>query len=234
MKKMSKYAIVDYRVTDIVVKRLEEYFDKVILSPKLRTYEAICGHPDIGMCKLDNRKAIVCPSAYQYYKNELPDIEIICGSSEPLDKYPNDILYNSACEKDIAIHNFKFTDKITLAQIEQKFLKRINVKQGYSKCSICFIGSGGIITDDEGIYEILNNKGLDVLKIDRGQIILKGMDYGFFGGATGYIDNKLFLNGEVKFLYDSKKILDYLKKHNTELIEINEGAVADIGTIICF
>ena len=234
MKKMSKYAIIDYRTADNAKKSLEKYFDRIILSPELHVNKAICGHPDIGMCKIDDSKAVVCRSAYEYYKKELPDIEIICGSSEPSEKYPGDVFYNCACGNNTAIHNFKFTDKITLAEIEQKFSKRINVQQGYSKCSICFTGNNGIITDDAGIYKILKNNGLDVLKIENGKIILNGMNYGFFGGATGCTDNKLFLNGEIKYLDDAEIIINYLKEHQTELIEINKGNIVDIGSIICF
>lgn len=231
---MSKYAIIDYRLNKSARKCLETYFDRVIPSCKLNVNSSINGHPDIGMCKISNRKAVVCPSAYEYYKKELPDIEIICGSSEPSQIYPEDVLYNAACENSVAIHNFEFTDKITLAEIKQKFTKHINVQQGYSKCSICFTGSNGIITDDEGIYRELKNSSFDVLKINKGKIILNGMNYGFFGGSTGYLDNKLFLNGEIKYLDDSQIIINYLKNHNTELIEISKGYIEDIGTIICF
>lgn len=233
MIKMSKYAIVDYRLDKNAVKSLEQHFDKVVPSVKLDVNPSICGHPDLSVCKIDEDKITVCPSAYEYYKNELPDIKIICGSSEPFGKYPKDIFYNAACGNHIAVHNFKFTDKITLAQIEQKFSKHINVQQGYSKCSISFTGNNGMITDDDGIYENLIIHGFDALKIKRGKIILSGMNYGFFGGATGYSENKLFLNGEIKYLDDAEIIIDYLKKHDTELIEVNKGFVVDIGTIVC-
>lgn len=231
---MSKCAVIDYRVNETVNKALKMHFDRIIPSFKLNVNPAINGHPDLGMCKIDNRKAIVCPSAYEYYKKELPNVEIICGSSEPSEKYPEDVFYNAACENSMAVHNFDLTDKITLAEIKQKFLKHINVQQGYSKCSICFTGNNGIITDDDGIYKNLKKSGFDILKIKKGKIILNGMNYGFFGGSTGYINNKIFLNGEIKYLDDAEVITNYLKEHKTELIEINKGPVTDIGTIICF
>ena len=230
---MSKYAIIDFRASGKAISALNNYFDKVIPSFPLNVNPAICGHPDIGVCKIGDDRIVVSPSVYKYYKNELPGIDVICGSSEPSAKYPDDVFYNAACGNTLAVHNFKFTDKITLAEIKQKFSKHINVEQGYSKCSICLINGDGIITDDEGIYKKLTKPNSDVLKINKGKIILKGMNYGFFGGSTGYIDKKLFLNGEIKYLDDAEIIINYLKEHNTELIEINKGSIEDIGTIIC-
>lgn len=234
MKKMSKCAIVDYRASEETIDNLKRYFNKVILTKPVKTYEAICGHPDIAVCKISDNQIITCPSLYEYYKNELPDVDVMSGSSEPLKNYPDDVFYNAACFGDVAIHNFKFTDKITLAVIEQKFSKHINVGQGYSKCSVCFVNSQAIITDDDGIYKNALDYNLDVLKIQKGNIFLKGMDYGFFGGATGTSDNKIFLNGSIETLEDCIEIKMFLKKYNVELIELKRGQIEDIGSIICF
>ena len=59
------------------------------------------------------------------------------------------------------------------------------------------------------------------------------MDYGFFGGATGTYKDKIFLNGSVDTLDESKEIKSYLKKHSVELIELKTGTIEDIGSIIC-
>lgn len=230
---MSKYAIIDYRASEETIANLKKYFCKVVFTKPVKTYEAICGHADISVCKISDNRIIVCPSLYEYYKNELPDINVMSGSFEPLQSYPDDVYYNAACCGDVAIHNFKFTDKITLAVIEQKFLKRINVGQGYSKCSVCFVNPNAIITDDDGIAKNAANNNIDVLKISKGKVFLKGMDYGFFGGATGTYKDKIFLNGSVDTLDESKEIKSYLKKHSVELIELKTGTIEDIGSIIC-
>lgn len=233
MKKLSKYAIVDYRTSEETIDNLKKYFCKVIFTKPVNTYEAICGHADISVCKISDNHIITCPSLYEYYKNELPDINVMSGSFEPLKCYPDDVYYNAACYGDTAIHNFKYTDKITLAVIEQKFSKRINVRQGYSKCSVCFVNSGAIITDDDGIAKKAANHNIDVLKISKGKVLLKGMDYGFFGGATGTYKDKIFLNGSLDTLDESKEIKMFLKKHDIELIELKSGAIEDVGSIIC-
>ena len=230
---MSIFAIIDYRAKKEAIVCLYKFFDKVVLTSPLNVQQAIDGHADISVCKIADNEIVVCPSLYNYYKSELPEINIFKGSSEPDYKYPNDVIYNAACSGSVAIHNFEFTDKTTLAVIKQKFSKHINVHQGYSKCSICFVKNNGLITDDEGIYKEVKNHEIDALKITKGDVKLHGMNYGFFGGATGCFENKLFLNGEVKYHKDKNKIVDYLNKHNVELIEIKKGPIEDIGSIIC-
>ncbi len=229
---MSIYGIIDYRAEKQAINNLKNNVDKIILSNPLDVHNSICGHPDLAVCKISDNTVIVCPSQYDYYKNHLPDINVICGRSEPSGKYPNDIFYNAACFKDAAIHNFDFTDEITLSVIKQKFSKHINVRQGYSKCSICLLDFNKFITDDEGIYEKLILNGFEGIFISKGDIKLKEMNYGFFGGATGLYNNKLFLNGELRYHKDFQKINSFLNKHNIELIEIKKGCIEDIGSII--
>lgn len=227
-----KYAIIDFRASEETIFNVRKYFSEVILTNPQKTYESICGHPDIAVCKTDNKTIITAPDDYLYYKERLQGITVICGKLNPGISYPDDVLYNVACSEDAAIHNFKFTDEITLAVIEQKFLKRIQVNQGYSKCSICVINNKGIITDDESIYNQTVNHGIDSLLITKGDVKLKGMNYGFFGGATGVYDNKLFLNGELSKHKDEKIISEFIKKYNVELIELKKGYIEDIGSII--
>ena len=232
MKKMSKYAIVDFRIKQEAIDTLSAHFDKIIKTKPINVHKSICGHADIAVCKLNNNEISVCPSQYEYYKSELPDINIICGSSEPAYKYPEDVFFNAACNNDIAVHNFQFTDKITLAVINQKFSKHINVRQGYSKCSICFINDS-VITDDDGTYNELYKNGIQALKINKGSVKLTGMDYGFFGGATGAFNNKLFVNGELRFHESELLIRNFLNEKEIEIIQLKRGALEDIGSIIC-
>jgi len=227
-----KYAIIDFRASDETIKTLKKHIKKIIFTHPKNTYESICGHPDISVCKIDNKTIVVSPDDYDYYKKQMPDINVISGELSPGKAYPDDVLYNSACTEAVAIHNFKFTDKITLAVIEQKFLKRIQVNQGYSKCSICVINNKSMITDDEGIHKKLIESDLDSLYINKGDVTLSGMNYGFFGGATGTYKDKLFLNGEISLHTDSEKIKQFLNKHDTELIELKKGFIEDIGSII--
>ena len=60
--------------------------------------------------------------------------------------------------------------------------EKINVSQGYSKCSLCIVNENSVITEDDGIAEVLKRHNMDVLKISAGDVLLSGLDYGFLGG----------------------------------------------------
>ena len=231
MKHISDYAIIDARTDPDRISELEKYVGKIVFSRKKSVAEPISTHSDISVCKISDNEIIVSPDDFDYYENELPGVNIIKGDKIPLGAYPNDVVYNAACFSDTAIHKFTLTDKIALSVIEQKFQKRINVNQGYSKCSICGFESGAAVTDDESIFKKLIDNGYDVLKISKGDVRLTGMNYGFFGGATGTIENYLVLNGSLSFHSDENLIKNFLKK-NANLIELSNNEIVDIGSII--
>lgn len=231
--KLAKYAIIDFRTDAIIIEELNKYTDKIIKTKKQNTYDSICGHADIQLCKIDDNTAVCAPNCYEYFKSQLQGINVICGDKNPCGLYPTDVLYNACCFGDYAIHNFKYTDKITLAVIEQKFSKRINVKQGYSKCSICHIGNA-VITDDDGIPKKLCEFKLDVLKLKSKDVNLNGMNYGFFGGAVGTFKNYIFSVGSIEKHSDAKCITKFLNKHNFNLIELSKNPLYDVGSIIFF
>ena len=68
----------------------------------------------------------------------------------------------------ILIHNLNFTDKKILDYCKDK--KTINVKQGYTKCSILPVKEKAIITNDKGIYDTLKNEDFDILLLPFGDI----------------------------------------------------------------
>lgn len=230
---MSNFVIIDFRAETETKNSLSKYFEIIVKTNKKNTLDAVCGHADISLCRIKDDELIVCPSDYEYYKGILTGIKLSCGCSVPATEYPYDVCYNAACFGSFAVHNFRYTDKITLAVIEQKFSNRINVNQGYSKCSICGFEDDSAITDDDGIYNKLKGNGIDVLKISKGDVKLKGMNYGFFGGATGVFENNLFLNGELKYHRDADKIKSFLKNHGINIIELKKGVLTDIGSIVC-
>ncbi len=227
----SKKAIVDYRTEKEAVERLKAYgFDVVFTKKAEKLHKAVDGHTDLQIVKvLDS--FIVCPEHFDYYKEKL-GINLISGKTELSEKYPYDIPYNMAVFGKFAVHNFQFADFVLRECIKRKFLFEIETKQGYSKCSICVVSDNAIITEDENIFKAVSGYNIDVLKIDKGSVKLNGFNYGFFGGATGLLDNTLFVNGELKYHTDSERIKQFCKKHNTDIIELKCGEITDIGSIL--
>lgn len=227
----SKNVIVDYRTNKETIQNLSYLGFNVIKSKKIDTlYEAVKGHTDLQIVKIKD-DIVVCPECYEYYKSKKLN-NLICGSSELDGKYPGDILYNAAVFGRFAVHNFRFTDSVLRECIKKNFLFEMSVNQGYSKCSICIVTDNAIITEDDSISEKLSEQNIDVLKIEKGSVELKGLDYGFFGGATGLWNNTLFINGELKYHTDGDKIKDFCKNHKVSIIELKSGRISDIGSIL--
>ena len=81
----------------------------------------------------------------------------------------------------------KYTAPELLGKVEELGLIRVNVSQGYAKCSTCVVGEDAIITYDRGIAKAADAAGMDVLVIEPGHVDLPGYDTGFIGGASGLV-----------------------------------------------
>ena len=79
----------------------------------------------------------------------------------------------------------------------------------------------------------LKSAGLDVLKIKKGDVKLQGMNYGFFGGATGKLSpDILAINGQLRYNSDKDIIISFLRNHNVHIVELKSGQVEDIGGVL--
>ena len=117
--------------------------------------------------------------------------------------------------------------------IEKNNIKKINVNQGYSKCSICIVDENSIITSDNGIYNECIKHNIDCLLIRQGYIDLFNMDYGFIGGCSGLLCNdELSFYGDIKKHPDYKKILHFVKSKNKKIISLSDENLLDLGSII--
>ena len=148
-------------------------------------------------------------------------------------EYPNDVLLNCKIIGKNIFLNPKTIAKEILDFAQNNDYNLIRVNQGYTGCSICAINESAIITDDISIYRAAQNFLNDVLFISKNSIRLNGYDYGFIGGCCGKIDhNKLAVNGRIESHKDCNKIIDFLSKHNTEIIELSAETLTDIGGIL--
>lgn len=227
----SKNVVIDYRTDIKAAEFLQSCGFNVVFSKKiLNLYEAVNGHTDLQLVRIDD--TLICaPECYEHYK-QFFDENLVCGTKKIKGSYPGDIWYNAAVFGKTAIHNFKYTDTKLYEEMKAKSLNLINVKQGYSKCSICIVSDNAIITDDEGIYKSAVENKTDALKITKGDVFLKGMNYGFFGGATGLYNDTLFVNGELKTHTDEKNIRAFCRNYNVYVAEMKKGTICDIGSVL--
>ena len=130
---------------------------EVSYNPDL--YDEISAHVDISYIKI-NDTIITSPDRFV----DLSKItKGIVGKAELSSEYPSDIPYNVCIMGKNAIHNFKYTDEIVKYKLKQEGFNFIDVKQGYTKCSVAVIDENSCITTDMDIAKKLMDNGIDVL-----------------------------------------------------------------------
>ncbi len=209
----------------------ERGFKLFYIDPNLKIDPAVSFHADMAALSLGEKKVLLSKSQLRLKEELLKEsYEVIMSDKEPFGSYPDDISLNIALFGNIAVGNFKFTDKMLLEEIKDYNL--FNVKQGYTKCSILPVNEKAIITDDESIYNSLKNT-LSVLLISKGDILLEGHEYGFIGGASAKIsENEILFFGNVKAHCDYEKIKDFLGKEGVKIIAFNELPLTDFGGMV--
>lgn len=229
-------AIIDGRVSENVVNNLEKLNIKVVRTIKCSDLEeSVSYHPDIIMHPIDHKTLIIAPNVYDYYSEELRKLGInaIKGDAFLKKEYPYDIAYNVARLKNIAIHNFKFTDEKLKFHLKKQKLEFIHVNQGYTKCSLMIIDDISAITADRVIYEKLLNLKYNVLLIEAGFVKLEGQKYGFIGGSSGnYSRDFIFVSGKFNHHPDRFRIEEFIKNREKEIIYLSKSEIEDLGTII--
>lgn len=146
--------------------------------------------------------------------------------------YPNDCLLNFADIGDYIICNKSILTKEIIDLLPKKAI--IDVKQGYSKCSVCICKSNTIITDDISVYNaVLQCDNINSLLVEKGSVHINEYDYGFIGGCCGLINkNTLFFNGDLSLHSDFDKIKKFLYDNDVNYIDIKGKPLTDIGSII--
>ena len=232
----ARIAIVDGRVDNEIVTNLEKLNITVIRSIECKELDpSISYHPDMVMQPISYDTLLIAPNVYEYYREILSPlgIKVIKGQTKLKKKYPYDIAYNVARLKDIAIHNLKYTDEVLKFYLKKQNIETLNIKQGYSKCSLAIIDDTSGITADKYMYKSLANKGYEILLIKPGYVELKGYDYGFIGGTCGNFSKKVILfSGVLNNHPDSEKIVCFIKSRNKEIKILSKKPIIDIGTII--
>ncbi len=208
----------------------------VILPSELSSLPApLQKHADLGICLVSDKKAVCPPDSFEYYKEKLAhyEIEIIKGEKALTCNYPGDSAYNVCIAGKKCFLNKSVCDRVLLDILTSEGYEIINVRQGYTKCSICPIDENSIITADVSIEKAAKEHGMDVLLISNKGIVLDGYDNGFFGGCTG-MENKstLLVNGNIDFFPDGDAVKEFLKNKGITIKNLKKGPLVDIGSIL--
>lgn len=146
--------------------------------------------------------------------------------------YPEDIKLNIKVFGKYVLCNSRFISENLKRYFIDIGFNLLNCNQGYAACSTLKINDCSAITDDESIYRTLISAGIDCLHIRKGSILLKGYDYGFIGGASGVIDNTVYFFGDIKYHPDCNRIINFIKMHGADYINLFDGPLVDIGSFV--
>lgn len=223
--------ICDKRLPLEAKQNLSKYGKIFELYSENIVYNAISCHPDIFLTQLTD-KLIVAPNtpndlfAFLNHNN----IKYIKGTSNLGVKYPETAKYNAFCNKKYFIHKQSISDTSIIENISHQTI--IDVSQAYTRCNLVSLGKKAYLTSDKSIFKTLSDIGEDVLFINPEEIKLEDFKHGFFGGACGVTNNKLFISGSLKLHTQNTEISSFVKKYNFEIIELYDGPLFDVGSIM--
>lgn len=186
--------------------------------------EPISCHPDVFMCKLgvDDDSPV-----------------IFASGSDVGFGYPSDSVFNAACTGEFFFHKLAVTNPRLLSaagsfsKSAPTGMKFVDVRQGYTKCSMVVVDRNSIITYDKGIIKACSMyPEINVLEVEPGHCFLEGYDTGFIGGCSGRVGNKVIFNGNLKAHPDFQRILSFIKSRGLDCVWFPEYELTDIGSII--
>ncbi len=203
----------------------------IVVAPNREIDPATANHSDMAVIHLGENIVIADKNQTELI-DKLTDkgFSVFKSKSEIKGEYPKDVPLNFTVIGENLIGNFNFADE-RLLQLTSS-LNRINVKQGYCKCSCFVINENALITDDRSICNNATVNGIDCLLVSKGDVSLSGHEYGFIGGASGKIskDEVLFF-GDITKHRDYKEIAAFIKKHGCEIISL-DFPLTDFGGVI--
>lgn len=215
---------------DEAKRKLAHYGEVINFETAGITAPPLSGHPDIFLCQIENT-LVVSPDIPEEIKIILKEKNLNCiyGLKKTGMDYPFCAHYNAVTTQKYLIHNLNFTDDLILKSATDR--KKINVKQGFTRCSLLMLDEENFITSDHGIFKALHNQGLQGVLVLAHDVILPGYAHGLFGGACGVNGKELFICGALKHFCDGEKIKKFAESLNYHIVELYDGPLVDVGGI---
>lgn len=187
------------KVDKKIIEHIKTFHDDIIFLPDISSLpKEIAFHTDLG-CFFVKDTLICCPEIYDFLKIELKDrnIKLLKGEKIPTGGYPKDIFYNAAIISNYMFCKEECTEPIILQKITDLGYEIVNVKQGYTKCSISKVSERSIITSDKEIEEKAKERGIRTFFASNEGVKLNGFNNGFIGGASFLIEKMIYFTGNL-------------------------------------
>jgi hypothetical protein len=223
--------IIDKKIPGEAKEKLSAYGALLELETEGIVYPAISGHPDIFLCKTP-QALIVSPSLPDKYIDKLQEqqLQFIPGNQASSIQHPTSVHYNAAVSDHYLVHRLEYTDPVILQNCHT--LKKIPVKQAYTRCNLLLLKDDHYITSDPGIHRNLHRSGLDGIFVSPTGIILPGFPNGFIGGAMGVWNEIVFITGSLSFYADGITVRKFLEDIHYRVVELYQGPLFDGGGIL--
>ena len=228
--------VIDSRMSAECRNTLEKYGYNVIpLPPSPFLAAPVASHPD--MLVFIGKGRLICEARYREVNREvieriasLGKLRVITADEMLDDRYPYDVLFNSAIVGDRLICRTASTSKRILELYSPENIS--DVRQGYTKCSCLTVGDNGVITADRSIARKAKKAGIDTLLLSEQGVRLDGYDCGFIGGASGDDGRHIFFCGNIDRHPEGKMIRKFCLRHGREPISLSEDDLYDYGSLL--
>jgi hypothetical protein len=223
--------IVDRKIPPEAGEKLSAYGTLMHLETAGIVHPAISGHPDIFFCKTP-QSLVVSPSLPEKFLHQLEEqkVQFIPGNLASGIRHPASVYYNAAVNDRYLVHRLEYTDPVILQNCHS--LKKIPVKQGYTRCNLFLLKNDHYITSDRGIHKNLERSGLKGLFVSPAGIILPGFPNGFIGGAMGLLEDTVFITGSLAHHAEGAAVKQFLENLKYGIIELYNGSLFDGGGIL--
>jgi len=231
--------IIDKKIPREANEKLSAYGTLLELETEGIVYPAISGHPDIFFCQTP-QTLVVSPSLPEniLQKIEEQKIQFVKGNQASLSvgqagrQYPASVRYNAAVSNKYIVHRLEYTDPVILQNCHT--LKKIPVKQAYTRCNLLLLKDDHFISSDRGIHKNLLRYGLEGIFVSPEGILLPGFPNGFIGGTMGMINDTIFVIGSLANFAEGEVVKNFLEELNYSITELYDGPLFDGGGILFF
>ncbi len=192
----------------------------------------VCSHPDM-LCFKNRRGELIITKDYYERERIFFDslgIKIIASEEKLLPNYPKDVLFDA-----LSVNGIVFGKKGCVSRfILEESKEFVSVNQGYARCSVAMLSDNCAVTADSGLFSALTEKKIKTLLIRNGNIVLKGYDTGFIGGAGGRLPNGRYcFFGDIMSHPDGAMILEFAKENKVKAVSLSDEPLSDHGGFVC-
>lgn len=233
-----KVLIVDNRITKKCERALEKMGYFLLRLPRDPSLgEAVESHPDTLLFYCDGRIITTvdyCEAASYIFmdlRECCPQVKLCFSDEKRGNKYPSDCIMNALVIGKRIICKSDSVSKAIIDLASELGYEIIHTNQGYPACSVLAFGNSAI-TADPGLAALLQSIGVKVSLIGNGGISLPPYDYGFIGGASGVVGDKVLFFGDLDRHPDAMIIREAILSEGYTPISLSDEELSDFGGII--